>query len=562
MSGLAQASCRLTRVRDANLQAAFGRPRNRTKYQYDKASNRTVVTWPDGNYMDYDFDGLDRVYDIRENGATSGVGVLVTYAYSPLSLLTSVTRGNSTSASLQYDLASRLTSLNHTMASQSEALSFNYTAASQLQTRTSSNSSYDWAPSEGSTAYTANGLNEYTSVAGTSYSSDARGNLTSAGARTMTYDLENHLLSVAGGAGLTLQYDPLGRVWQTTSGSTVTQFLYDGGRLVGEYSGTTVLQRYVHGPKTDDPEVWYQGSAMTTRNWIHADERGSVIATTNSSGTPTIYTYGPNGEPLPSWTGSRFRYTGQIAHPEAQLYNYKARVYDPQLGRFFQTDPIGGKDDLNLYAYVYNDPTDKTDPSGNGPDVFGTGYSWADINAMAQTAQVPIAERNAEVNAAKYAVSYEGRQVIAHGAATTLAATAPVPGLGEVTEPLSQLIGLAALTDTAVHNGALDATDIGLYLVSTIPGAGVLAREGKPIGQAVKAAQEGLHMGNEALQTTKALATSVAAAKGYDSVKVNANGSATGSVTQTGTRIPTKITCETNGTCHSGTSANSGASSN
>jgi YD repeat-containing protein len=120
-----------------------------------------------------------------------------------MSHLTSVARGNGTSTSLQYDLASRLTALNHTMASQSQALSFNYTTASQLLTRTSSNASYDFAPAEASTAYTANGLNELASVAGTAYGSDGRGNLTSAGARTMTYDLENRLLSVVGGAGKT-----------------------------------------------------------------------------------------------------------------------------------------------------------------------------------------------------------------------------------------------------------------------------------------------------------------------------------------------------------------------
>jgi RHS repeat-associated protein len=63
----------------------------------------------------------------------------------------------------------------------------------------------------------------------------------------------------------------------------------------------------------------------------------------------------------------RFRYTGQIAIPEAQLYYYKARLYDPVSGKFLQTDPVGDQSDLNLYAYVQGDPVDGSDPSGGCP---------------------------------------------------------------------------------------------------------------------------------------------------------------------------------------------------
>jgi RHS repeat-associated protein len=73
------------------------------------------------------------------------------------------------------------------------------------------------------------------------------------------------------------------------------------------------------------------------------------------------------------------RFTGQQWEASLGLYDYRARFYDPTLGRFLQPDPIvpepGNPQALNRYAYVYNNPLRYTDPSGHCPWCIAVGVA-------------------------------------------------------------------------------------------------------------------------------------------------------------------------------------------
>ena len=110
---------------------------------------------------------------------------------------------------------------------------------------------------------------------------------------------------------------------------------------------------------------FYHSDALGSITYL-TDEQGNIVESYEYSayGVPTIRD--KNGRIIDSsLTGNPFMFTGREYDSETGLYFYRARYYDPAVGRFISEDPIGFQGgDLNLYAYVRNNPVNTKDPMG------------------------------------------------------------------------------------------------------------------------------------------------------------------------------------------------------
>ena len=111
---------------------------------------------------------------------------------------------------------------------------------------------------EGKT-YSANNLNQYTTVDTTTYSYDDNGNLINDGTWVYAYDYENRLISASKtGTTATYKYDAFGRRIQkeVTQDAQLTthNYIYDGDQIIAEYDGSgNLTAKYIYGPGIDEP---------------------------------------------------------------------------------------------------------------------------------------------------------------------------------------------------------------------------------------------------------------------------------------------------------------------
>ncbi|MCP4288267.1 MAG: hypothetical protein GY792_28160 [Gammaproteobacteria bacterium] len=144
--------------------------------------------------------------------------------------------------------------------------------------------------------------------------------------------------------------------WQTTASATreltTTKYYMFGGQRVA--------MRVQDSSGSND--VYY----------LHGDHLGSVSLTTDASGNAVAQSRAlPFGENR--WSAGSamtdFDFTGQRKESGFGLMDYNARYYAPGLGRFISADTIipdpGSPQGFDRYAYVSNNPTNYTDPSGH-----------------------------------------------------------------------------------------------------------------------------------------------------------------------------------------------------
>jgi RHS repeat-associated protein len=352
------------------------------QYYYDAASNeRERDNISNGVQQIYPRDILNRMryLDVRWNNSTLGhEGYSYDGPDGAMNRLTSVDYGNGHSDSFSYYLNGEL--------SQAQLGNFNRNLAYNLDKAGNRTSVVDTGVTKN---YSRNNLNQYTTGDSSSIINGPEHEISDYQGNHYTYRNDEQLISVQIGTNdYRLVYDALGRCVKRTlnSDNNATYYVYDGEKPILEYDANGNRVGFnLYGKGID--EILKRGAYGTDSQWhwyfFQQNHEGTVTHLTDASGTVIErYRYDVFGAPIiyaPNWSvrsitsyDNRFLFTGReyaatyrSTSTGLTFYEYRARAYNPQIGRFMSEDPkTFDAGDYNLFRYCHNDPLDFTDPMG------------------------------------------------------------------------------------------------------------------------------------------------------------------------------------------------------
>jgi RHS repeat-associated protein len=299
-----------------------------------------------------------------------------------------------------YDNALRITSI--VDAESYVALSpVGYDALDRLSSATNSGAAYGWTYDANGNALTLSGptattytpstsSNRLNSTAGAlarTYGYDAAGNTTSYTGVSFGFNQRGRMSSATTAAGATEYiYNALGQLIEKYGTGGTTLLVYDeAGHLLGEYASTgALIQETVWMDDTPVATLRPNGSTISIY-YVHTDHLNSPLAITQPTTHALMWFWGVGATGLPNQNPQNqgtfiynLRYPGQYYQAETGLYYNYFRDYDPQTGRYLESDPIGlAGGQLSTYAYVGGNPISLSDPLGLAPPRQGNpGYQF------------------------------------------------------------------------------------------------------------------------------------------------------------------------------------------